>query len=245
MAGGPLGVGARRGAVSARLYGAGSGVLTTRVPCRVSIWAIGAGGGGYRGDNTDSGGGGGGGALYAEFNLFPGQSAPYVVGTGGIGGVSIPDPNGRAGGDTTVARPDGVTFTAGGGGGGLTNAGGAGGRGQGGRRNYTGGAGGLPTGTASQGVGQPGENGGGAGGTAFDQSTWISAGGGGAASPIGPDEFLTGIIAAGAGGNGYPGNNVLATAGSPFGGGGGASSGSGGARPGADGCLFVVMTPLV
>ena len=130
--------------------GSGSWTVPSYVH-KVKIMMLGAGGGGGGAaaltDNTSfcSGGGGGGGAsVYFEWDVTPGSSISYVIGSGGTGGSGLvggsPGPvsgsNGRDGGATSCTYK-GTTYSAEGGrgGGGATalsvsgESGGAGGAG--------------------------------------------------------------------------------------------------------------------
>lgn len=118
----------------------------------VKLWG-GGGGGGYTsvGTGGDHGGGGGGGG-YCEkyFDVVPGSTFNYTIGSGGTGKANSSDGDGAAGGDTTItspasATPSALTVTAGGGDKGYGPAssrfGGAGGLGTSGDVNMRGGAG--------------------------------------------------------------------------------------------------------
>lgn len=130
--------------------GSGSWTVPSYVH-KVKIMMLGAGGGGGGAaaltDNTsfNSGGGGGGGAsVYFEWDVTPGSSISYVIGSGGTGGSGLvggsPGPvsgsNGKDGGATSCTYK-GTTYSAEGGrgGGGATalsgsgESGGAGGAG--------------------------------------------------------------------------------------------------------------------
>lgn len=65
------------------------------------------------------GGGGSGGCAIVEFDVLPGDSVAYSVGSGGSGGTYSPLLSGSSGGNTTVTMPRSSTvLTVGGGGGG-------------------------------------------------------------------------------------------------------------------------------
>lgn len=127
--------------------GSGSWTVPSYVH-KVKIMMLGAGGGGGGAaaltDNSafNSGGGGGGGAsVYFEWDVTPGSSISYVIGSGGAGGSglvgSAPGPvsgsNGKDGGATSCTYK-GTTYSAEGGRGGggataLSRGGGSGGAG--------------------------------------------------------------------------------------------------------------------
>lgn len=124
--------------------GSGSWTVPSYVH-KVKIMMLGAGGGGGGAaaltDNTsfNSGGGGGGGAsVYFEWDVTPGSSISYVIGSGGTGGSGLvggsPGPvsgsNGKDGGATSCTYK-GTTYSAEGGrgGGGATALSGSGGSG--------------------------------------------------------------------------------------------------------------------
>lgn len=108
---------------------------------KLKITAFGGGGGGHASATAAGAGGGGGGAGLVIVDVVPGQSIPFVVGSGGAGGTP-----GAAGGNTTI-----LTFSANGGAGASTViSGGMGGNATGFTVNLTGQAGSAGTGSSAE-----------------------------------------------------------------------------------------------
>lgn len=176
------------------------GSTTWTVPAGVyrviaACWGAGGGGGHVSsGTGGDHGGGGGaGGVAVRVFEVVPGSSFSYTVGTGGAGGASGGDNDGADGTASSITSPaDAVppshALTCDFGEGGLSapsRAGGVGGVGTGGQLNFAGGAGGYG---GSTGGGMGGSNLGGAGLRGAGSSAGFGGGGfGGGAGSAGHD----------------------------------------------------------
>jgi len=199
---------------------------------RAYVYVIGAGGSGAGAFGAEAGSaGGGGGATYDEFDLMPGQRLSYSVATGAINGGL---PNAAA--DTIVTSPSGRSIRAQGGQGRI------GGRGIGGKRNFTGGDGGLkaaagPVGTP--GGGPPGAPEGGDGSPGGGGQGSYGGGGGGAASPGLPAGILASLYPPGYGQNGTNSGGIAKA--SRGGGGGGNTDTLYAGGDGGDGIVVVVM----
>lgn len=143
------------------VYISGTSFVVIPLTTNISIWVIGAGGGGAGSTNdnaTVGGAGAAGGTSYKNTAVLPGNTITYSLGAAGAGGI---DANNGATGGTTTAVVGIFTITANGGGGGQynNNVNAAGGTFSGGDGGSTGGIGKGHTGNWG------GSGGGGIGGT--------------------------------------------------------------------------------
>ncbi|MGK0345243.1 MAG: hypothetical protein ACI855_001307 [Myxococcota bacterium] len=195
---------------------------------QLTVYALGAGGGG-RGDYAY--GGGGGGAAQHTFTVTPGQSIPFTVGMGGVGSTGWSSEQPMPGTDSFITLGD-ITLLGGGGGEGSSNndeysIGGWGGVASGGTTNVRGGHGG----NSSLGGGDEGL-----------RVDGVCSGGGGSGPRNGGNNWWTGGIAcfpAGPGGYGPPQYPTNSPGGDGVYGGGGGSGGNYGGLGGTGGSGYV------
>ena len=151
---------------------------------KVELWGGGGGGGGALGNGINKhGGGGGGGGAYntGTYSVVPGQQYTITKGTGGLGGVSVVEYNGKDGNSSSFSG-NSISLTANGGYGGKYGVGLAGdGEGGAGRTGgvYKGGAGGNSSGYGAGGGGGAGNQGDGGNGS----NSTIGIGGNGTSTP--------------------------------------------------------------